>query len=385
MSYSYIETTADLAALCEQLKRSNWLTLDTEFIREETYYPQLCLIQVATDDVIACIDPLAIDDLGPLLDIFYDPTVIKVLHAARQDLEILHNLRGAPPQNIFDTQIAATLLGQGDQIGYGNLVKAMLDVDLDKAHSRTDWAKRPLSPEQLDYAADDVRYLRDVYKQQLQKLKEMDRLKWLEEDFAQLSKPALYEPDTVDAWQRLKGINRLKGVQLAIVQELAQWREELARERNLPKRWIINDDLLVEIARLRPLSEDKLRHIRGLDDKKITRYGKTLLQLVDKAKAKSNEQWPKLDFRPRLSAEQDAMVDILLGMLKLCAHQHHVSPNSLATRKDLELLISGSDEAALLHGWRHELCGTQLGHLLSGRLCITIEQGTPTINEMDGL
>jgi len=385
MSYSYIETTADLAALCEQLKRSDWLTLDTEFIREETYYPQLCLIQVATDDVIACIDPLAIDDLGPLLDVFYDPAITKVLHAARQDLEIFHMLRGAPPENIFDTQIAATLLGQGDQIGYGNLVKAMLDVELDKAHSRTDWAKRPLSPEQLDYAADDVRYLRDIYKQQLQQLGEMDRLKWLDEDFAQLSKPGLYEPDTANAWQRLKGINRLKGVQLAIVQELAQWREELARERNLPKRWVIHDDLLVEIARLRPLSEDKLRHIRGLDEKKIARYGKTLLQLVDKAKARPNEQWPKLDFRPRLSAEQDAMVDILLGMLKLCAHTHHVSPNSLATRKDLELLITGSEEAALLHGWRHELCGAHLEHLLSGRLCITIEQGTPTISEMDGV
>jgi ribonuclease D len=383
MSYSYIETATDLAALCEQLKRSDWLTLDTEFIREETYYPQLCLIQVATDEVIACVDPLAIDDLGPLMEVFYDPAITKVLHAARQDLEIFQNLRGAPPENIFDTQIAATLLGQGDQVGYGNLVKAMLGVELDKAHSRTDWSKRPLSPEQLDYAADDVRYLRDIYKQQRQQLAEMDRLRWLEEDFAQLSNPAIYEPDTRDAWKRLKGINRLKGVQLAIVRELAQWREELARERNLPKRWILHDDLLVEVARLRPLSEDKLRHIRGLDDKKIARHGKTLLQLVEKAKSLPKEQWPTLDFRPRLSAEQDAMVDILLGMLKLCAHQHHVSPNSLATRKELELLIAGSGETALLHGWRHELCGASLEHLLSGRLCITIEQGTPTINEMD--
>ena len=237
MSYSYIETPADLSALCEQLKRSDWLTLDTEFIREETYYPQLCLIQVATDDVVACIDPLAIDDLSPLMEVFYDPAITKVLHSARQDLEIFQNLRGRPPENIFDTQIAATLLGQGDQIGYGNLAKAMLGVELDKAHSRTDWAKRPLSPEQLDYAADDVRYLRDIYKQQIQQLQEMGRLQWLDEDFAQLSNPALYEPPIADAWKRLKGLNRLKGVQLAIVRELAQWREELAKERNLPRRW----------------------------------------------------------------------------------------------------------------------------------------------------
>lgn len=385
MSYSYIETRADLNALCEQLKGSKWLTLDTEFIREETYYPKLCLIQVATDDVVACIDPLAIDDLDPLLEVFYDSDITKVLHAARQDLEIFQNLRGHPPENIFDSQIAATLLGHGDQIGYGNLVNAMLGVELDKAHSRTDWSKRPLSPEQLDYAADDVRYLRDIYKQQVQQLEEMGRLKWLDEDFAQLSDPALYIPDSREAWKRLKGINRLKGVQLAIVQELAQWREELARERNLPKRWVIHDDLLVEIARLRPLSEDKLRHIRGLDEKKISRYGKTILQLVEKAKSRPNADWPTLDFRPRLSASQDAMVDILLGMLKLCAHKHHVSPNSLASRKDLELLISGKGEAALSHGWRHELCGAELEHLLSARTCITIEQGTPTISKMDGV
>ncbi|MBD3669210.1 MAG: ribonuclease D, partial [Gammaproteobacteria bacterium] len=176
MSYIYVDTQATLDELCAQLSGSQWLTLDTEFIREETYYPQLCLIQIGNDDVIACVDPIALDDLSPLLDLLYRDDITKVLHAARQDMEIFHKLRGHPPGNLFDTQIAATLLGQGDQIGYGNLVKAMLDVELDKAHSRTDWSKRPLSPEQLEYAADDVRYLRDIYKQQLTQLKQMNRL-----------------------------------------------------------------------------------------------------------------------------------------------------------------------------------------------------------------
>ncbi|MDH5183565.1 MAG: ribonuclease D [Gammaproteobacteria bacterium] len=373
MSYQYIETQDALTELCAQLQDSPWLTLDTEFIREKTYYPQLCLIQIANTEHVACIDPLALDDLTPLLDLLYNPAITKVLHSARQDLEILQQLKGEPPTPIFDTQVAATLLGQGEQVGYGNLVKLILDVDLDKAHSRTDWSQRPLSSDQLDYAADDVRYLRDVYLQQRQKLEALGRLTWLDDDFAQLSDPALYSPPLGEAWSKLKGLNRLKGVQLAMVQKLAQWREGLARERNLPKRWLLSDDLIIEVARQRPLSEDKLRRIRGMDDKIIQRYGKMMLQLVEEARSLPAEQWPQLQQRPRLSSHQEALVDILVGVVKLSAAQHQLSPNALASRKEIEQLLTGSPEAPLLHGWRYELCGQSLQSLLSGKQCITIE------------
>lgn len=373
MSYQYIETEDALTELCAQLQDSPWLTLDTEFIREKTYYPQLCLIQIANEDHVACIDPLALDDLSPLLELLYNPAITKVLHSARQDLEIFQQLKGVPPTPIFDSQIAATLLGQGEQVGYGNLVKLILDVDLDKAHSRTDWAQRPLSSEQLDYAADDVRYLRDVYLQQRQKLEQLGRLSWLEDDFSQLSDPALYSPPLDEAWLKLKGLNRLKGVQLAMVQKLAQWREGLARERNLPKRWVLSDDLIIEVARQRPLSEDKLRRIRGMDDKIIQRHGKMMLQLVEEARSLPPEQWPQLQQRPRLSSDQEALVDILTGVVKLRAAQQQLSPNALASRKELEQLLSGNPQAPLLHGWRYELCGQSLQGLLNGKQCITIE------------
>ena len=373
MSYLYIDTPDALTELCAKLQHSPWLTLDTEFIREKTYYPELCLIQIANDEIVACVDPLVLKDLSPLLDLLYDPKITKVLHAARQDLEILQQLRGVPPATIFDTQIAATLLGQGEQVGYGNLVKLVVNVELDKAHSRTDWAQRPLSSEQLEYAADDVRYLRDVYLQQRQKLEQLGRLSWLDEDFAQLSDPALYAPPLDEIWTKLKGLNRLKGVQLAMVQKLAEWREGLARERNLPRRWLLNDDLLIELARQRPLSEDKLRRIRGMDDKLIQRHGKIMLQLLEEARSMPPEQWPQLEERPRLSAQQDALVDVLTGVVKLCAAQHQLSANALASRKELEQLLSGNPQAPLLHGWRHELCGHTVEGLLSGKQCITIE------------
>lgn len=373
MSYQYIETLDALTDLCAQLEDSPWLTLDTEFIREKTYYPQLCLIQIANEEHVACIDPLALDDLTPLLDLLYNPAITKVLHSARQDLEIFQQLRGVPPASIFDTQVAATLLGQGEQIGYGNLVKLILDVDLDKAHSRTDWAQRPLSIEQLDYAADDVRYLRDVYLQQRQKLEQLGRLEWLDDDFKQLSDPALYAPPLDEIWTKLKGLNRLKGVQLAMVQKLARWREGLARERNLPRRWILSDDLIIEVARQRPLSEDKLRRIRGMDDKIIQRHGKMMLQLVEEARSLPAEQWPQLQQRPRLSSHQEALVDILIGVVKLSAAQHQLTPNALASRKEIEQLLADNPEAPLLHGWRYELCGQALQGLLNGKQCITIE------------
>ena len=214
MTVLYIDSDAALTQFCSEIQHSKWLAIDTEFLREKTYYPQLCLIQIANDDTIACVDPIAIKDLTPLLDLLYQPDITLVFHAARQDLELLYLLKNSLPPNLFDTQLAATILGDGDQIGYGNLVKQRLDVSLDKAHSRADWTQRPLSPEQLEYAADDVRYLRELYHQMSADLEKQQRTEWLKEDFAALSNADNYVADPETIWRKIRGAGKLKGVQL---------------------------------------------------------------------------------------------------------------------------------------------------------------------------
>ena len=234
MNALYVDTPQALTQLCKQLQHSPWFALDTEFIREKTFYPRLCLLQVANTQHLACIDVLALNDLSPLLDILYDPASTKVLHSAHQDLEIFYHLRGALPTPIFDTQLAATLLGLGEQIGYAALVKTLLKIDLDKSQTRTDWSCRPLDPAQLSYAADDVRYLGQIYQQQRQELEQRQRLDWLTEDFTALCDPARYRVDVDQAWQRIKGQQRLRGVQLAVLRTLAAWREQRASSLDRP-------------------------------------------------------------------------------------------------------------------------------------------------------
>ncbi len=383
MTALYIDTPEQLASLCEQLRRHDWLTLDTEFLREKTYRSRLCLLQVANPEVIACVDPLALDDLSPLLDVLYDTSITKVLHAAHQDLEILFDLRGTAPSPIFDTQIAATLLGQGEQIGYGNLVKAVLDIDLDKAHSRADWCQRPLDAAQLDYAADDVRYLRDVYLKQRQRLEELGREKWLESDFAELSDPARYSNPPEEAWLRLKGSNRLKGVQLAVLQAVAGWREEQAQQSDRPRRWIIKDEVLLDMAKLMPQSLDKLRRIRGLEDGTVQRHGETLLKLIDAARKLPKEQWPTAKEGKRLPPQKEPLVDLLMALLRERCREQNISPGAVGGRRELELLLLGEKDIPLLHGWRAAIAGNALQQMLAGELALMVEKGRIQIIERE--
>lgn len=383
MTALYIDTPEQLTALCEQLRRHDWLTLDTEFLREKTYRSRLCLLQVANPEVIACVDPLALKDLSPLLDVLYDQNITKVLHAAHQDLEIFYDLRGAVPAPIFDTQIAATLLGQGEQIGYGNLVKAELDIELDKAHSRADWCHRPLDAAQLDYAADDVRYLRDVYQKQLQRLKELGREAWLESDFTELSDPSRYSNPPEEAWLRLKGSNRLKGVQLAVLQAVAGWREEQAQQSDRPRRWILKDEVLLDMAKLMPQSLDKLRRIRGLEEGTAQRHGETLLKLIETARKLPKEQWPKAKGGKRLPPQQEPLVDLLMALLRERCREQNISPGAVAGRRDIELLLLGEKDIPLLHGWRAAIAGEALQQMLEGKLALMIEQAQIQIIERE--
>lgn len=381
MTALYIDTPERLDALCEQLRRHDWLTLDTEFLREKTYRPRLCLLQVANPEVIACIDPLALEDLSPLLEVLYDSRITKVLHAAHQDLEIFFEMRGALPEPVFDTQVAATLLGHGDQIGYGNLVKAELGIELDKAHARTDWCHRPLDDAQLVYAADDVRHLREIYLRQRQQLAELGREQWLQPDFEELVEPDRYRNPPELAWQRVKGSNRLRGVQLAVLRSLAAWREEQAQQSNRPRRWILKDEVLLDLAKQMPADEGRLRRIRGLEEGSVQRHGATLLRLIAEGKRLPKEQWPTLKEGHRLPAEQEPLVDVLMALLRERCQQQRITPSAVAGRRELERLVLGETEIPLLHGWRFAIAGQALQALLHGELALLVENGRLGIRE----
>jgi ribonuclease D len=370
-----IEDAQALRDLCAELRGSSWLALDTEFIRERSFYAQLCLIQVANESVLACVDPLAIDDLGPLLELIYDPAITKVFHAASQDLEIFYQLRGAVPSPIFDTQIGAALLGLGEQISYGRLVQALLDVELDKSHSRTDWARRPLDPEQRRYAEDDVRYLRDLYRVEREQLMAKGRLDWLEPDFAALADPARYALDPDQSWRRVRGAQSLRPRQLALLQGLAAWRERRAAELDKPRKWILQDEVLLDLARRAPQTQQQLAKIRGLDEAAIRRSGDQLIDTLKIAAETPPEQWPKLPRRRELSTRQEALADGLMAMLKLCAHEQGISPTAIATRRDIEGLACGETDLDLLRGWRGRLVGDPLQGFLRGETVLMVTDG----------
>lgn len=366
METRFITQAAELEQLCQQLSQSEFVTVDTEFVREQTYYPQLALIQIADQQTIACIDPLAIEDLAPLKQLFSNPAVTKVFHAAGQDMEIFYLIFGELPHPLFDTQIAATVLGQGEQIGYANLVKELLNVDLDKSHSRTNWLQRPLDPKQISYAEDDVRYLSQLYPLQLQALESQGRSDWLKEDFTELANPARYQSDPDTAWRKIKGLNKLKGLQLAILQKLSAWREQQAIDKDKPRRWIAADVIMLDIAKLRPKDIPALEKIRGITANLVQRNGDKLLQCICEAEAMPKEQWPNLPRPKRLTVGQDALVDVLSAIVKLSAQQYQITPTTLASRKELEQLVHGERELAILNGWRRHHGGEQLLAFLQG-------------------
>ncbi len=376
----FIDRPDDLEVLCEQLKGSEWIALDTEFIREKTYYPILCLLQVSNGDVAACIDPLKLPSIQPLLDVLYDGAILKVLHAARQDLEIFLHDYGQIPLPVFDTQPAAALLGHGDQIGYANLVKQLLQVELPKDQSRTDWSRRPLDAQQQRYALDDVIYLGQLYLHMRGSLFDRERLQWLAADFATLADPRTYYPAPASMWQRTKGRQQLRGRQLAVLQQLAEWRELQARERDLPRKWILKDEVMIELSRRLPRDANGLAKIRGLEPGQIRREGETLLGLIERGADLPREEWPTDKARSKpLAPRQEALVDLLSAALRLIAEQHQLSPLAIASRKELEKLVRGEADCALCDGWRHSVAGTQLQAIIQGDLAVSMVDGLPTL------
>jgi ribonuclease D len=372
----YIDTPERLDALCQLITTAPWIALDTEFLREKTYYPKFCLLQIATPEWVACIDPIALPDLNPLLDVLYLPTITKIFHSCRQDLEIFFQLRGSIPQPIFDTQLAAPLLGFQDNTGYAMLVSSFLNINLNKAYTRTDWSIRPLSPEQLNYAADDVIYLCKIYQLMCKQLSELGRLDWLNDDFKQLDNPELYQLSPAYAWFKIKGKNKLTGKQLSIIQTLTTWREQLAQQDNRPRNWLIRDELLIELAKLQPENVDALAGIRGIQDKTVSRYGKVLCQLINEAKLRPPIPLNEKEKSPKKTAEQEAILDLLAALVRLRADQNRLNPSILASRKDLEDLLDEQPEGALLHGWRRTMVGQELLALLQDHCVLHVSPKT---------
>ncbi|MFP4080536.1 MAG: ribonuclease D [Ectothiorhodospira sp.] len=373
----FIDQGDALRDLCAHLQKAPWIALDTEFIREKTYYPRLCLVQVATPERVACIDPLALEDLSPLTALLHDPRILKVLHAAGQDLEIFYHRDGRVPAPIFDTQVAAALLGHGDQIGYGRLIQAVLGVELEKGHSRTDWSRRPLDSEQLRYAADDVLYLARVYPRMREDLEAKGRLAWLEDDFRRLEDPGTHQPDPEGVWQKVKGLNTLRQPrQLAVVQELARWREQESMRCDRPRRWVLQDEVILDLARHQPRTPEALARVRGLAEATVQRHGEALLGLIREAAARPPEACPAPPPRGgRLDPAREALVDVAMGLLRHQALINDISPAAIATRKDLEALVAGDERSPLLQGWRARLAGHALRAWLHGETQLKVASG----------
>ena len=361
-----ITSDTALREVCQQLASSPFLAVDTEFVREYNYYPQLCLIQVASADFVVCIDPMGGLDLTPLRDILYAPQTVKVMHAAHQDLEAFYHLWSALPQPLFDTQVAAAFLGLGEQIGYAGLVKHFLHLDIDKSQTRTDWRKRPFTQKQLQYAADDVRHLARIYPEVCALLSDDGRLAWLQDEMLALYTPERFIPSPETQWQRIKGVRNLRGVTLAIARELAAWREQTAIQTDKPRRTILSDEWLIDLARLQPAHSDALSHQRNLPPALTSRYAPAIVECVVRAKSLPKELWPQLPHYQSLNATQEALLEALWAIVKLTAQRHNITPSILVTRGDLEHLILGNDDLDVLRGWRQIICGNDLRAFLRG-------------------
>lgn len=350
----YVDTPVGLEHLLEHLRRAASVAVDTEFVRERTYYPRLCLIQLAVDDTIWCVDPIALSDLRALYQALTMPGCVKIFHAARQDLEIFYNAYGEIPTPLFDTQIAAALLGRPDQIAYAGLAAELCGVELDKSSSRTDWSRRPLSTSQLDYAADDVRYLGSMQRQLEQELIATGRAAWFEEECQRLADAKLYRAEPSEAWQRMKGLDKLSAAEFARAVALAEWRETTAKARDLPRGWILKDDRVLALAREVPRTVQALGETTGIAPGLVRRYGSGLLEVLSSA-TPSGDLLPPV--KPRLTGAGKKLLARLLKELGELCQDRGVSMSLVATRREIEMAIGRQGGIRLYEGWRETLFG----------------------------
>ncbi len=357
----FIDTRDGAEQAAEAVAAEPFIAIDTEFVREKTYHPLPCLLQIAGADQIFCLDLIALEGTAALTDVLMDRNVTKVLHSARQDLELFYALIGAVPGPIYDTQIAAALLGFPDQAGYGNLVNQVLDIELEKGHARTDWSRRPLSTEQLRYAADDVRFLVPLYQTLRQRLQSRARSDWPDADFLALEDARLYTPDPDSAWSKVKGWRQLEGAALARLQRLAAWREEIAVARDRPRRWILADDVLMALATRAPADEAAITDLGIVPPAVLRRYARDLIERLSMDGDQSISA-PTPD--TRLSRSETTLLGRLGKYIDRRAQETQIAPSMLATRAELKRMVCGDRDLPVLKGWRREIAGDALLGLL---------------------
>ena len=372
-----IKTTKDLSQLCARLAGHDFATVDTEFIREQTFWPKLCLIQLASPGEEAIIDPLEPGlDLAPFYELMANERVVKVFHAARQDLEIVWTQARLIPQPIFDTQVAAMVCGFGESVSYVNLVKQVTGHDLDKTSRFTDWARRPLTEKQLTYALGDVTHLRDVYRRLRAELEATGRLRWLDEEMAGLTDARTYEARPEDAWRRLKlRVKNRKG--LAVLMELAAWRERAAQAQDVPRNRILRDEALYDIASQQPTETAQLSHLRSLSEGFArSARAKEIVDAVKRGLARDLKTVPSLRDGGGLPPDKVATVELLRVLLKACAGRSRVAPRLIADAEDLERLAAEDEpDIPALKGWRHDLFGAEAQRLKRGEMALKIDGG----------
>ncbi len=374
-----ITTNSELRAFCAKLASVPFITVDTEFLREKTYYAKLCLIQISgPDKQAAAIDVLAEEelDLAPIWDLMNNPSILKVFHAARQDLEIIYNLSGKIPTPLYDTQIAAMVCGFGEQVGYETLVTEICKLRVDKSSQFTDWSHRPLSKKQLAYALDDVLHLVDIYLELERRLQSKNRHHWVEEEANLLSDPKIYDIDPYETWKRLK-LRSAKPKDLAVLKELAAWREEDAQRRDVPRARILKDETLLDLAFQKPLTETELARIRGFSaDMAKGKLGKVILSVIEKGLAVPEDQMPSLDSKAPFPPKLGPMLEVLKMLLRIQASENDVAAKLITSSGDLEdYAINPKDENhPINHGWRYDVFGQYAQQLIDGKLALTVDR-----------
>lgn len=369
----YISTYEELSAFCERAARFNAIAVDTEFLRERTYHPRLCLVQVATPDECVVIDVIAIDNLAPLAILMRDEGTVKVFHACSQDMEVLNYTLGALPAPIFDTQIAAAFLGERMQTSYNGMVHAFCGVTLPKSESLTDWSRRPLTPEQIEYALDDVRYLIKAYDVIMERLDESGRASWVLDEIKPLTDRSHYVVDRRVAFKRVKRVNSLTRRQLAVARELAAWREARAEYSNIPRKWLMSDEVLIALSKRPPHDAASLRRVRGteqLSDADVA----GALSVIARGESCPADKYPFIarTHKPA-SPELESVIDLMYALIRLVGERSGVATAMIASRDDLVDYVDHPQDSPLREGWRFELVGTLIDDLLNGDIGLTVK------------
>lgn len=369
----YISTYEELSAFCERAARFNAIAVDTEFLRERTYHPRLCLVQVATPDECVVIDVIAIDNLAPLAILMRDEGTVKVFHACSQDMEVLNYTLGALPAPIFDTQIAAAFLGERMQTSYNGMVHAFCGVTLPKSESLTDWSRRPLTPEQIEYALDDVRYLIKAYDVIMERLDESGRASWVLDEIKPLTDRSHYVVDRRVAFKRIKRVNSLTRRQLAVARELAAWREARAEYSNIPRKWLMSDEVLIALSKRPPHDAASLRRVRGteqLSDADVA----GALSVIARGESCPADKYPFIarTHKPA-SPELESVIDLMYALIRLVGERSGVATAMIASRDDLVDYVDRPQDSPLREGWRFELVGTLIDDLLNGDIGLTVK------------